>query len=499
MKWQLTEVYETILKDGLKQYKFLNSKIKPIDKNNLGRNGAIFGFRSKELMNQARGFILTSKEAVLENHTQLSHWTPNCYCYGKYTDSSRQHVAGHSEDNLSQINCFVVDVDDNSMHAGELVLASYDTIHTFPTLILKSSSGYQLYYCLSKPAYVTKKSEYKVVKVAKMISQNIREALAKEIPGVDLGCNHFGITRFPNEENIVFFDKEQVSEFDSWIQWSMRQTADKHEADQEKKKVVMFDKKEYRQIDEPWFDLLLRNVKIIGQKSVLGRNNTLFTLALAYYSSKKSYTACLYNLEQVNENLDNPLKQSELEKIIKSAYSGKYQGASRDFIRELCQIWISKDITDKELFVSRKGWWKFKKIREDRIYSHQYEWEKDLLNYLKAHSYTYRPYVTITKKALIEELKIPKTTLDKLLKKLIKENRIFMRVKKGRNGHLVLASVRALMATIINVRKQERESFIKALQEAFGFGRRVVENILKSLQTSQNEGCQTQLFEVDVG
>lgn len=74
-----------------------------------------------------------------------------------------------------------------------------------------------------------------------------------------------------------------------------------------------------------------------------------------------------------------------------------------------------------------------------------------------------------------------------------------MRVKKGRNGHLVLASVRALMATIINVRKQERESFIKSLQEDFGFGRRIVENILKSLQTSQNEGCQTQLFEVDVG
>lgn len=472
MKWKLTEVYETILKGGLKQYKFLNSKIKPIDKNNLGRNGAIFGFRSKELMNQARGFILTSKEAVLENHMQLSHWTPNCYCYGKYTDSSRQHVAGHSEDNLSQINCFVVDVDDNSMHAGELVLASYDAIRTFPTLILQSNSGYQLIYCLSQSAYVTKKSDFKVVKVAKMISQNIREALVKEIPSVDLGCNHFGITRFPNEENIAYFDKEQVMAFDSWIQWSMKQSADKHE-DQVKKKVVMFDKKEYRQIDEPWFDLLFRNVKIIGQKSVLGRNNTLFTLALAYYSSKKSYTACLYNLAQVNENLDNPLKQSELEKIIKSAYSEKYQGASRDFIRELCQTWISEDITDKELFVSRKGWWKLKKAREDRKYSHQSEWEADFLDFLKEHSYTYRPYVTITKKALIEELKIPKTTLDKLLKKMIQENRIFMRVKKGRNGHLVLASVRALMATIINVKKQEQEAFIKALQEAFGFGRRI--------------------------
>ena len=499
MKWQLTEVYETILHDGLKQFKFLNSKTISINKNNLGRNGAIFGFRSKKLMNQARGFILTSKEAVLDNHDQLSHWTPNCYCYGRYTDSTRQYVEGHSENNLSQINCFVVDVDDDSMHAGELVLASNDAIGIIPTLILQSNSGYQLYYCLQRSAYVTKKSEYKVVKVAKMISQNIREALAKEIPGIDLGCNHFGISRFPSNENIAYFDKEQVTTFESWIQWSMKQTADKHEAYQLKNKVVMFDKKEYRQIDEPWFDLLLRNVKIIGQKSVLGRNNTLFTLALAYYSSKKSYTACLYNLEQVNENLDNPLKQSELEKIIKSAYSEKYQGASRDFIRELCQTWISEEITDKELFISRKGWWKFKKHRDDRKYSHQYEWEEDFLRYLNENSYTYKPYISIKKNELIEVLNIPKTTLDKLIKKLVSENKVFLRVKKGRNGHLIIASTRAVMATIIGIKKQEREAFQRALEEAFGFGHSVIDKLIKGLNRTLNQPNQLQLFEADVG
>lgn len=146
MEWQLTEVYESILHDGLKQYKFLNSKVKPMNKDNLGRNGAIFAFRSKELMNQGRGFVITSKEAVLENQSQLSHWTPNCYCYGRYTDTSRQFVEGHSEDNLSQINCFVVDIDDNSMHVGELVLASIDKIGHSPTIITHSHSGYQLFY-----------------------------------------------------------------------------------------------------------------------------------------------------------------------------------------------------------------------------------------------------------------------------------------------------------------------------------------------------------------
>lgn len=499
MEWQLTEVYESILHDGLKQYKFLNSKVKPMNKDNLGRNGAIFAFRSKELMNQGRGFVITSKEAVLENQSQLSHWTPNCYCYGRYTDTSRQFVEGHSEDNLSQINCFVVDIDDNSMHAGELVLASYDAIRTFPTLILQTTSGYQLYYCISQSAYVTKKSEYKIVKVAKMISQNIREALAKEIPGVDLGCNHFGITRFPTKENLVYFDKHQVSSFESWINWSMKMTADKKEGEQEKKKVVMFDKKEYRQIDEPWFELLLRNVKIIGQKSVLGRNNTIFTLALAYYSSKKSYTACLYNLEQVNENLENPLKQSELEKIIKSAYSEKYQGASRDFIRELCRTWVNESISDKDLFVSRKGWWKFKKPREQRMYSHQHEWEEDFLRYLKENSYIYKPYISIKKNELIEVLKIPKTTLDKLIKKLVSENKVFLRVKKGRNGHLIIASTRALMATIIGVKQHERKAFKRALEEAFGFGHSVIDKLIKDLNRTQNQPNQLHLFEADVG
>lgn len=499
MEWQLTEVYESILHDGLKQYKFLNSKVKPMNKDNLGRNGAIFAFRSKELMNQGRGFVITSKEAVLENQSQLSHWTPNCYCYGRYTDTSRQFVEGHSEDNLSQINCFVVDIDDNSMHVGELVLASIDKIGHSPTIITHSHSGYQLFYSLDKPAYVTKKSNYKVVKVAKMISQNIREILSEEIPGVDLGCNHFGITRFPTKENLVYFDKHQVSSFESWIHWSMKMTADKKEGEQEKKKVVMFDKKEYRQIDEPWFELLLRNVKIIGQKSVLGRNNTIFTLALAYYSSKKSYTACLYNLEQVNENLENPLKQSELEKIIKSAYSEKYQGASRDFIRELCQTWVDESISDKDLFISRKGWWKFKKPRKERIYSHQHEWEEDFLRYLKENSYTYKPYISIKKNELIEVLKIPKTTLDKLIKKLVSENKVFLRVKKGRNGHLIIASTRALMATIIGVKQQEREAFKRALEEAFGFGHSVIDKLIKYLNRTLNQPNQLQLFEADVG
>lgn len=39
-----------------------------------------------------------------------------------------------------------------------------------PTLIIKSDKGYQAYFVLETPVYVTSKSEFKSVKAAKIIS-----------------------------------------------------------------------------------------------------------------------------------------------------------------------------------------------------------------------------------------------------------------------------------------------------------------------------------------
>ena len=71
-----------------------------------------------------------------------------------------------------------------------------------PTLILESDHGYQVYFVLKTPGYVTKKSNFKVIDVAKNF-KTIRLQLAEKLSGVDLGCNHFGIARFPQENNIV--------------------------------------------------------------------------------------------------------------------------------------------------------------------------------------------------------------------------------------------------------------------------------------------------------
>lgn len=221
----LNTIYPLILKDGLRNYKFRNSHLKPVSSVEEGKRGAIFTYRSKAHMIKARGLVLTSMEAIKENQDGFTHWTPNVYRFGSYSDSRRQITRGHAEENLRQINTFVIDFDlssDDVMTSGDILTAALD-LGFMPTLILKSDKGYQAYFVLSEPAYVTAHSQFKVVKVAKAISQNLRSYFGQTLP-VDMTCNHFGICRIPRTDNIEFFDEEYTYSFQEWLNWSMKQS-----------------------------------------------------------------------------------------------------------------------------------------------------------------------------------------------------------------------------------------------------------------------------------
>ena len=97
------DIYSLILNQGVRTYKFKNSKNELVAAEEETK-GSIFGYRSKEDMISARGFVMTSVEAVEENANQLTHWTPNVYRFGAYADKSRKITRGHSEGNLRQIN-----------------------------------------------------------------------------------------------------------------------------------------------------------------------------------------------------------------------------------------------------------------------------------------------------------------------------------------------------------------------------------------------------------
>lgn len=486
-----------ILKDGLRKFKFKNSKSKPagtVEEN----KGAVFGYRSKDLMIQGRGIVITSEEAALQNANQLTHWTPNVYRYGTYTDESRQFTKGHSEGNLRQINTFLVDIDitGEKFNHGEIVLAAFDRIGLMPTLVVDTPGGYQAYFVLDTPAYVTKKSNFKVINVAKRISENIRKELAKDLPGVDLGCNHFGIARIPRNDNVLFFEESYRYSLQEWITWSMKVSGDQPAA------VIPFPTARpgaIRQVDEKWFDLLLHSEKLKGSKGQLGRNNAVFTLSLAYLSSGYPKETCEYNMIMLNERFSSPLKESEILRIVKSAYSGEYQAASKDYVREICHAWVSPELTDDQLFSQKGGWWKFKKDRKDRVKSHSAEWQQDILQYLNAQSYTYKPFVYSTKKEIRESIGVPERSFDVALKRLKESNQVFYRISRGRGGGIMIASVKALMRTIILTKKEVREAYFKAIREAFSLAGTLVQEIFVQLLPVKRAPQQIELLRAAPG
>ncbi|MFD3059861.1 MULTISPECIES: primase C-terminal domain-containing protein [Streptococcus] len=495
----LTNIYSLILKDGLRNYKFKNSHLKPVSSVEEGNRGAIFGYRTKEKMIKARGVVLTSMESISENEDRFTHWTPNVYRFGSYSDPKRQITRGHSEDNLRQINTFYIDFDITSsaekMTSGDILTVSID-LGFMPTLILKSDKGYQAYFVLDKAAYVTTHSQFKVVKVAKAISQNLRNYFGQTLP-VDMTCNHFGIARMPRTNNVEFFHADYTYSFQEWLDWSMKQS-DLPFPSKKPNLTVIAGSEGVKQVDEPWYGLLLREANIRGAKALMGRNNVLFTLALANFSSGVSQSDCEAVLADFNEHLAEPLSQDEFLKVVGSAYSGKYEAASRDYIKLLCKAWVNENLKGSDLFIKQR-WYKFKKKRADRKHSHLHEWKADIMAYLEVFYQSEDPFIQTTKKAIREELNIPERSLDKVLKALKADRKIFFAVKAGRGGGIRLASVKAIVFSLIQVKKERQEAYFANIatffDESIGFTKRVIEGVKNGLKQAR----QLSLFEADIG
>ena len=495
---RLKTVYPLILKDGLRNYKFRNSHLKPVSSAEEGKRGAIFAYRSKAHMIKARGLVLTSMEAIEENQDSFTHWTPNVYRFGSYSDSRRQITRGHAEENLRQINTFVIDFDlssDDVMTSGDILTAALD-LGFMPTLILKSDKGYQAYFVLSEPAYVTAHSQFKVVKVAKAISQNLRSYFSQTLP-VDMTCNHFGICRIPRTDNIEFFDEEYTYSFQEWLNWSMKQS-DLPFPSKKPNLTVISGTEGAKQTDEPWYKMLMNESNIKGTKDLMGRNSVLFTLALANFSSGVSQGDCEVLLNEFSLRLDEPVTTGELLKIIASAYSGKYEAASRDYIMLLCRAWVNKDLKSADLFTKQR-WYKFKKKRADRKNSHLYEWKADVMAYLEDFYQSEDPFIQTTKKALREALSIPERSLDRVLKALKADQKIFFTIKSGRGGGIRIASVKAIFLSLLQVKKDRQEAYVGYIAAFFEESLSVTRRVIEGVKNDLKQVSQLSLFELDIG
>ena len=245
-------------------------------------------------------------------------------------------------------------------------------------------------------------------------------------------------------------------DFGSLIEWSRRQD-DGHGRG-------LFVVPEHKSIQDvtqqEWFQELLAAKHVRGNQGQIGRDNLLFTLALACYSAGKEENETYNLLDELNSSLHASLKHSEVRKIIKSAYKGRFKGAHSTYIQQLLEEWGSgKPIT---IHSNPNGWHKFKKARKDRKRSHYEEWETDILTYIGQQTNISSPITWGTQKQICEEINIPRSTFNEVVRK---SSKIMMKTEgKGCKAQTGLTSVTVLLQCALAFNQAHRATYTAAIR-----------------------------------
>lgn len=407
--------------------------------------GVVFVSPSKDALLEGKGYVVTSYETLIEKRNELTHWTPNTYRGGTYYDFKNRVIKGHSRENLKQINVIGFDIDTKNVDLYALYLGCEELGLPRPNLLLETPRGFQVFLVLDTPFYIHKNKDYKALRVAERLSENIRKALSKYVP-IDTGCVPFGFYRIPREDCILDFYAEPANT-NQLLTWS------KQFENQENRSFlrVVFDKNAsaFDQTSSDWYRALIRATDIEKGHHGASRNNALLTMAIANYASEKSFEEAYDELDQFNSNLEQPLSKSEFERTLKSAYSGKYKGAKRSYVEGLLELW-----TDGQAkFSGREGWYKFKKPREERVRSHYNEREEDIIAYLEVQTSPETPFLEGSLKMLAESFGMAVSTLKEVLKRSNKLKKYT--IGQGRGAITKVASRSMLFKSLLLLRKNQ--------------------------------------------
>ncbi|AKG05862.1 hypothetical protein AAV35_013895 (plasmid) [Salimicrobium jeotgali] len=445
-----TNILAFITHQSLSTYKRMHSRAplparREAEKNNRQKQGVVFVSRSKEELQEARGHVVTSYETLQDQQRQLTHWTPNTFLWGSYTDRRKRILRGHRKDNLKQINTIVLDIDTKQTDLYALFLGCAEENLPDPSLIVETPRGYHVYFVLEEPMFISPSTGHRSLKVAERIADNMKQALATYVP-IDTACNPFGFFRMPTADNVKYQSetKASVPELIAWSQsYEQRQQYSAFH--------VVHGGAQVRQIDQVWYQTLLQCRHITSGHYTSSRNNTLLTLAIANYASGRSYDEAYDELDEFNSRLEHPLSLQEFRRTMASAYSGRYQGAKRTYIDMLLMQWTGEASTD----TYGSGWYKFKKDRSERQRSHYEEWETDILRYLELHTSSTcaeELFLEGSQAYLAEQFGMAVSTLKEVLKRSTKLVKI---VKgRGRGQRTYLASRAVLFAYLLYVRQE---------------------------------------------
>ena len=176
--------------------------------------GTRFAFRQKADLATQTGTLIRNVDQLKDN--VFTHWTPNAFL-SKRVGRYQGKMYGHAEENLKLITTFVVDIDSkndvngNQIKPRDFYLLDKDQCAFEPTAVLTTPHGFQVYYVLKTPVYIN--AQKHSIRVAKKVSENLRQYLVAQGFPIDLACNHFGIARTPNSNNIALFTPANVADF----------------------------------------------------------------------------------------------------------------------------------------------------------------------------------------------------------------------------------------------------------------------------------------------
>ena len=269
-----------LLHQGITKYRPTGSKaslleqVEAAKQDKLSKKGAIFVVRKKADFTDhgVKGYIITSKETLLSKH-QSCRTLPRIFIATyTYKDKARRYIQGFEERNLLQINTFVIDIDTKRHTVNDLLLACMDDSIGLPTFIVESDRGYQLYFVLSSPLFISNKNNFRGLKVAKRISDNLK--LSLKSVDADIYCNDFGFFRMPKQDNIAYVDLNNTYSMHEFINWSMRR-----DDDLARPLFVVPSKSQATSLTQSeWFHQLLSATDVKGEKGKWGE--TIYCLRL---------------------------------------------------------------------------------------------------------------------------------------------------------------------------------------------------------------------------
>lgn len=415
------------------------------EKKNPYKRGTVFVSPSKADLADGKGFVVTSYETLHEKRNELTHWTPNTFCGGTYYDFKNRIIKGHTRENLKQINTIGFDIDTKEIDLYALFLGCDELGLPRPNVLLETPRGFQGFFVLETPFFIAKNKDYKSLRVAERLSENVIKALKKYVP-VDMNCVPFGFYRIPQDDNVVYFD-DKPANTSLLLSWSKEfEVAEKKAAFHV---VYAENASAFQHVSSDWYYSLIRSTNINRGFHGASRNNALLTLAIANYASGKPFEEAYDELDLFNSNLENPLAKNEFERTLKSAYSGKYKGPKRSYVEGLLELWTDGNVK----FQGREGWYKFKKPREERVRSHYEERESDILSYLETHTSPENPFLEGSLAMLSEAFGMALSTLKEVLKR---SNKLIKRtIGRGRNSVSMIAN-RSILFRSLLLKRQEK-------------------------------------------